>query len=322
MSTALCSRHLVKLSFLGPTSSGHVARYLELLEARHYAPNTLISITDAIRRFTINLPEARRALVTQHLAQATAHDVDLFVAAVSRKGLSPSTINTTLSLIKEFFDYLREEGETHIQPVIRRRHRVFAPSNLPKPMAEADLVAFFKAIDSIRDRALFLLMLRGGLRVSEVSTLTWDDVDFEAGTLRIKDSKGQVDRIGFLAPDATKSLKLWHTRRASQTSLFPGQETRRTQAAVTLSTRHIYRLMIMYLRQAGVTAHYSPHCLRHTFATQLLNAGVTLEVLKELMGHRSIQMTLCYAELYDSTKRQQYDAAMERIEQRQAVVGR
>jgi site-specific recombinase XerD len=187
MSKSLCSRHLAKLSFLGPTSYGQVTRYLELLDARHYASSTLISITEAIRRFTMYLPETRRALVAQHLSQATARDIDLFVEAVRTKGLSPSTINTTLSLIKEFFDYLREEGETQIQPVIRRRHRVFAPSNLPKPMAEADLVAFFKAIDSIRDRAIFLLMLRGGLRVSEVSALTWDDVDFQAGSLRIND---------------------------------------------------------------------------------------------------------------------------------------
>jgi site-specific recombinase XerD len=76
-----------------------------------------------------------------------------------------------------------------------------------------------------------------------------------------------------------------------------------------------------YLRQAGVTGSYSPHCLRHTFATQLLNAGVTLEVLKELMGHRSVQMTLRYAELYETTKRRQYTEAMGRIT-RQVAAGR
>lgn len=72
---------------------------------------------------------------------------------------------------------------------------------------------------------------------------------------------------------------------------------------------------------AGVAKSYSPHCLRHTFATQLLNAGVTLEVLKELMGHRSIQNTLKYTQLYEATKRRQYDEAMVRVERRQAVAG-
>jgi len=78
-------------------------------------------------------------------------------------------------------------------------------------------------------------------------------------------------------------------------------------------------MMSKYLQSAGITRQYSPHCLRHTFATQLLNAGVTLEVLKELMGHRSIQNTLKYTQLYEVTKRQQYDNAMTRVERRQAV---
>ena len=80
--------------------------------------------------------------------------------------------------------------------------------------------------------------------------------------------------------------------------------------------------MQKYLREAGITKAYSPHCLRHSFATQMLNAGVTLEALKELMGRHSLQMTLRYTQLYESTKRQQYEHAMERIERRQAALGR
>lgn len=76
--------------------------------------------------------------------------------------------------------------------------------------------------------------------------------------------------------------------------------------------------MMRYLEKAEVGRHYSPHNLRHTFATQLLNAGCQLEVLKELMGHKSLAMTLCYTELYDTTKRRQYDRAMERIQSKQA----
>ena len=80
--------------------------------------------------------------------------------------------------------------------------------------------------------------------------------------------------------------------------------------------------MDQYLGAASLTRHYSPHCLRHTFATQLLNAGVPLEVLKELMGHHSIQITLRYTKLYDATKRHQYEQAMTKIAQRQATSGR
>jgi site-specific recombinase XerD len=83
----------------------------------------------------------------------------------------------------------------------------------------------------------------------------------------------------------------------------------------------INRLMDQYLAAAGLTPHYSPHCLRHTFATHLLNAGVPLEVLKELLGHHSLHQTLRYAQLYDTTKRQQYDRAMAAITQRHALGG-
>ena len=77
--------------------------------------------------------------------------------------------------------------------------------------------------------------------------------------------------------------------------------------------------MAQYLKGAGITKTYSPHTLRHTFATQLLNAGTALEVVKELMGHRSITLTLRYAQVYDTTKRTQYTQAMAQIESRQAL---
>jgi integrase len=184
-------------------------------------------------------------------------------------------------------------------------------------MPEADLIDFFRVIDSVRDRPIFLLMLRCGLRVSEVCQLTWDDIDFQAGTLRINNSKGQVDRLVYLAPDVETSLRLWQAHRPLTAYLFPSRKVK----AAPLTRGEIGWLMNKYLRLAESKRHYSPHCLRHSFATQLLNAGVALEVLKELMGHRSIQMALRYTQLYESTKRQQYDQAMRRIEKRQATLG-
>ena len=114
----------------------------------------------------------------------------------------------------------------------------------------------------------------------------------------------------------TETLRAWSARRPAADWLFPSSGP----LAPTIATRTIYRIMLRYLAEAGVEAHYSPHCLRHAFATQLLNAGVTLEVLKELMGHRSLNMTLRYTQLYERTKRSQYDRAMGQIEQRQGAL--
>jgi integrase len=211
-----------------------------------------------------------------------------------------------------------ESSQMMQQPVVRRRHRLLTPTALPKPLTDTDLTAFFQVIDSIRDRLIFLLMLRCGLRVSEVCALAWDTIDHTAGTVRINRSKGHVDRIVYLSPDVAQALQVWREHRTPGRYLFPSR--RRTKEH--LSRFQINVLMAQYLVAAGVVSHYSPHCLRHTFATQLLNAGVPLEVLKELMGHHSIQITLRSTQLYDTTKRRQYEKAMTNIAQRQAASGR
>lgn len=312
------SRFVRKLSFLDSSSHQWVINYLEVLESRHCAEGTLEATIGAIKRFLQYLPTNRQSLIKSDFAQITSHDLDCFIANTTSKGFAPSTINNTISILKDFFAYLIDNEQMLRQPVNRHRHHLFAPTTLPKPMAEADLIEFFKVIDSIRDRLLFLLMLRCGLRVSETCALKWEDIDQLQQTLRVNNGKGEVDRIAYLSPDVERSLKLWKSRNSKSVYLFPSRKVRSSH----ITRKEAYHLMMKYLKLASITRAYSPHCLRHTFATQLLNAGVGLEVLKELMGHRSIQVTLRYTELYDSTKRQQYDTAMQHIEKRQVGVGR
>lgn len=318
MDCLLSPRQLQSLSPLSATGQDQINRYLRSLHTRSYASGTLRVVVSVINRFLRSLPATRLNCVSQSFTQVTAADIDLLIAAAQTKKLAPSTINNSVHMLRGFFEFLREEGEMLTQPIIKHRHSVLASTTLPKPMAEADLVAFFKAIDTLRDRLIFLLMLRCGLRISEVCALTWQTVDLSQGTLLIRNGKGQVDRTAYLAPDVERALKLWQLQPTQSRYLFPGQ----LPQMAPVSCKTVSRLMAKYLGQAGITKHYSPHCLRHTFATQLLNAGVSLEVLKELMGHRSLQMTLCYTQLYESTKRRQYDQAMAQIEQRQANLGR
>jgi site-specific recombinase XerD len=318
MENLRCQREFKRLASLSDASLDHLTRYLFFLESRQYADNTLRAIIDAIKRFIDLLSPQRRRIVGRDITRAVSGDFDCFISAAQAKKLSPITINVTLSLLGEFFEFLREVGAIKHQPILRRRHRILAPVPRPKPMTEAEVVAFFRVIDALRDRTIFLLMLRCGLRVSEAISLKWEDLDFDGGTLRINNSKGQMDRIVYLSPDLETTLRQWAAGPKKSFFLFPAPRDPRR----SLTTRHIYRLMLDYLKVAGVSQHYSPHCLRHTFATQMLNAGVRLEVLKELMGHRSLDMTLRYTELYDTTKREQYDSAMSRIEKRQAGLRR
>lgn len=295
-----------------------ILSYLRVLDARAYAPDTLRAAATAVKLFITQLPEPRRAVVADDVSLTEWRDIDTFIEAGRGRCLSPLTINGRISQLRELFNFLCEEGRMARQPVLRRRHHLTTPETLPKPMPDGDLMLFFKAVDSTRDRLLFLLMLRCGLRVSEACALAWEDVDLQSLTLRVNRGKGDVDRVAYLSPDVEQSLKLWQARRTGSPHLFPSRKARGTH----IGRRNVYVMMQKYLGEAGVSGSYSPHCLRHTFATQLLNAGVTLEVLKELMGHRSIRMTLRYTELYEATKRGQYTQAMERITRRQVAAGR
>ena len=267
-----------QITFLGSPSHDQLGRYLRALAARRYAPGTIAVIITCIKRFLRHLPPLRQAALSDDLASATAQDITNFVRLAQSAGLAASTVNLSLSVLSEFFDFLRDEGIMLVQPVSKRRHRLLAPSTLPKPMPEVHLIAFFKAIDSVRDRLLFLLMLRCGLRVSEACSLKWDACDVSAGAIRIDDGKGRVDRVVYLSPDVERELVLWRGRDVASPYMFPSRKRR----GLPLDRRVVNCMMSKYLQSAGITRQYSPHCLRHTFATQLLNAGVTLEVLKEL----------------------------------------
>jgi site-specific recombinase XerD len=312
------SPDLRQLAFLGQPSREVVAHYLTMLKARHYAPKTIQATIGTLKAFCARLPAAHQPRVCWDITQTTADDIDVWLD-VAHHGLAPSTINTILNALHRFFAFLQEQGQLTHQPISRRRHQVLVPQTLPKPMAQADLVRFFQVIDALHDRTMFLLMLRCGLRVGEVSALTWSVIDGEARSIRIDNGKGQVDRVVYYSPDVEHALRQWRRLQPADLQyVFPSP----LKPGSPLSVRTIQRLMARYLTAAHITAPYSPHALRHTFATHLLNAGAPLEVVKELMGHRSISMTLRYTQLYEATKRRQYDQAMARVEQRSALMER
>src|SRR6266436_1877969 len=318
MDCPIAAKYQPALACFSAPNQHRILQYLAHLAARQYTGLTLNAVVTTLPALLRQLPGKRHSVLTADLTQTTAQDISAFITAAQASGLAPSTINTKVSLLAGFFEYLREEGAMAQQPVLRRRHRLLTPTVLPKPIPDADLAAFFQVIDSVRDRLIFLFMLRCGLRVSEVCALAWDAIDLDADTVRINRGKGQVDRIVYLSPDVEQALQVWRNHHTPGWYLFPS----RTRTKAHLSRYQINVLMEQYLAAAGLTRHYSPHCLRHTFATQLLNAGVPLEVLKELMGHHSMQITLRYTQLYDATKRHQYEQAMTKIAQRQATSGR
>ncbi len=306
------------LDFLSPTNQDHVAAYLTLLQARQYAPKSLESIITALKSFCLLLPDARRQRIIADVAQTTPDDVDAWLDAAAAHGLAPATRATRLRVLGGFFAFLGEHGYLPRHPIQRRRHAVTVPHRLPRPMTDEDLVAFFQVIDSLRDRTLFLLMLRCGLRVGEARVVPWTAIDWDQGTIRINQGKGRVDRVVYFSPDVERALRQWRKVQPAGTPyVFPSRHRRK--AGAPLNVAYLHQLMARYVAQAGLETPYTTHALRHTFATHMLNAGASLEVVKELMGHTSLDMTLRYAQLYETTKRQQYDQAMGQVERRRPL---
>ena len=309
---------LRRFAFLSPQNQRLIADYLTHLRTRHYALSTQEGALRALKCFAVLMPEARQVPLYQDLTQTTPADIDAWIMAAFQQGLAPGTIVTCRRGLQGFFVFLCTQGVLAQSPIQLPRHQILVPTRLPRPMAEAEVVVFFRVIDALQDRTMFLLMLRCGLRVSEVSHLHWAALDMTQGTLRVNNSKGQVDRVVYLSPDVATALRQWHKLQVAAAGyVFPSPMRR--QGGLPLGARQIRNRMARYLQLAGITKRYSPHSLRHTFATQLLNAGASLEVVKELMGHRSLQMTLRYTQLYDRTKRAQYDHAMAQVEQQQGL---
>ena len=304
---------LQRLALCSLTHQGLLADYLAYLRARHYTPSVQEGMIRALKSVAVLMPAARQPILYEDRTQPTPTDINAWIDASFRHQLAPGTVATRLRVVQGFLRFLRAQGYVPQSPMRPPRHPILVPQALPHPMAEAEVVALFRVMDALRDRTMFLLMWRGGLRVGEVSSLPWSVIDLVQGTVRIDSSKGHVDRGVYLAPDVAKALRQWQRHQAAAAQfVFPSR-------GASLTARQSRDLMTGSLQLAGIPKAYSPHSLRHTFAPQLLHAGASLEVVKELRGHHSLDMTLRYIQLYDRTKRAPYDQAMTQVEKPQGI---
>jgi site-specific recombinase XerD len=219
---------LQRLAMFSPANHSLIADYLAHLRARHYAPSVQEGTLRALKSFASLMPQTRQAPLYANLTQTTPTDIDSWIEASFRNHLAPSTVATRLRVVQGFFGFLRDQGSIGQSPIRYPRHHILVPQDLPRPMAEDEVVTFFRVIDVLRDRTMFLLMLRCGLRVGEVSGLPWSAIDLAQGTVRIDNSKGHVDRVVYLAPDVAKALRQWQRLYVTAAHyVFPSRLTRK-----------------------------------------------------------------------------------------------
>ncbi len=281
----------------------YVEEYLRDQHRRHCRPNTLRSTLTSIDIF-LSFVKA------SHLEEITREDLFAFIEYEQDRGMKPSTVNTRLRIVKAFVRFLADRGV--LRPdILPKRITVKVSDSLPRAMDPEDVRRLLSVIDSTRDRAMVLVLLRTGMRIGELLQLMVREVSLKERRVEIYAAeKTRVGRVVYLSEDAKVALTAWFKERDPKKKLAFYARGR-----CSMSYNNARMRFSNYLARAGISHRgYTLHCLRHTCASELLNAGMRLECLQQLLGHSSIEMTRRYARLTDKTREEEYFCAMGKIE--------
>jgi integrase/recombinase XerD len=284
----------------------YVKDYLYDQKRRNCRPSTIRCNFTTLLVFLSYLKERNRT----SLETITREDLSSFIEHEQDRGMQPNTVSTRLKHLHAFLQYLVDREVAH-PDLLKRKLRVKVPEALPRAIDPEDVRQLLAVIEKPRDRAMILVLLRTGMRIGELLATRMSEVNLRENQIIIMEAqKTGVGRVAYLSEDASKALTVWlNERDPAKKRLFYGQ------GRLRLSYTAVRVRFAKYLEEAGL-AHkgYSLHCLRHTCATELLNAGMRLECLQQLLGHSSIEMTRRYARLTDNTRREEYFRAMALIE--------
>jgi len=283
-----------------------IARYRRYLKRRNYSVCTVKNYMNILSNFSgwLQLP----------VEDVTTRETDAYMEHLLRRRRKPKTINCHLGCIHAFYDYLIEDERMPLINPVRKNYRLRLPRPLPKHLRDAQVVALFKEIDDTRDRAMFMLMLRCGLRVEEVARLTVDAIEYRSRQLYVFNGKGSKDRVVYLSEDALVALEAYMQKRKWFKDKRVFLVRKGPLRGKPISVRGIQKRIEYYAQKAGIEV--SCHHLRHTMATQLLNADADLVTIQDLLGHSKITTTQCYCRVSNLKVQRDYYKAIKVVLQR------
>ncbi len=285
-----------------------VEEFVEYLRsARGASPHTVEAYARDVREFVKYCREHGK-----EVEEASPALVRGFLLSLSKRGILSRTLARKLSAIRSFYRFLRLVGATKKNPA----RVVGSPKErraLPRFISQKEMRRFLESVSgedplSLRDRALLEFLYATGVRVSEAMALDWSDLDLEAGQARIR-GKGGKERIVLLGREAVRALSAYKSRgwpklrRGETQAVFLSRKGKRLTRSAAF---HIVRRRALL---AGVSPVPSPHTLRHSFATHLLEGGADLRSVQELLGHAKLDTTQIYTHVTPSRLKEVYERA-------------
>jgi len=278
-----------------------IVNFRRSLKRRNLSRHTVKNYMNSLAHFVV--------WVKAPIENVSREDIGAYIDHLMDKSLKPETINAHLNRIRQFYRYLIEQEQLATVNPVRGVPKLRVPKPLPKHLQDRQAQAFLEVGKRLRDQAMFLLMLRCGLRVEEVAKLTLDVIEFRRRRIWVRDGKGGKDRMVYVSNDAMKAL-------VDYLKIRPESKTRKvflvekgTYKDQPISVRGIQKRMEYYAKKMDIKI--SCHHLRHTMATQMLNADADLETIQDLLGHSSIRTTQRYSRISNLKVQRDYHKAME-----------
>jgi integrase/recombinase XerD len=233
---------------------------------------------------------------------ATSEDLRRFQLHLAQQQIGAPTINSAIAALRFFFIVTLERPD-----LVRPLRIVNEPRKAPVVLSQEEVARLLEAAPGLKYKAALSVAYGAGLRVSEVANLKVSDIDSGRMTLRVEQGKGQRDRTVMLSPRLLELLREWWHAARPQVWLFPGQNP-----INPITPRQLNRAVTAAKDLAGISKRVSPHTLRHSFATHLLEQGADIRVIQVLLGHAKLETTALYTRVAVSTIRD-VESPLERI---------
>ncbi|HEY4233216.1 MAG TPA: tyrosine recombinase XerC [Lacipirellulaceae bacterium] len=290
-----------------------VGRFLQYLRVeRGASPHTLKSYREDLMALAEYL--AGEDGSAPEPAGITIGELRGFVSALHEAGYAKASIARRMASVRSFFRFGQREGWVKTNPAKPLRNPRKS-QKLPHFLTTDEVGKLLTAPpgdepQEVRDRAILETLYSAGLRVSELVGLNDGDLDFSAGIVRIR-GKGKRERLSPIGSHAARALKSWLAKRTLSPREPKGREAPVfvNRFGTRLTTRSVARMLEKYLRETGLDQRTSPHTLRHSFATHLLDRGADIRSVQELLGHKSLVTTQIYTHVSTSNLKAAYEKA-------------